>query len=135
MVGPIKSVTPVDKNGTATGPAITDLPNPSKYQYNLADISSPDAGRTEDMVMNKMRLGQARHIDISWSYPSVSECASIMAAFNSEYVRVNFLDGLTGMYMDKRFYVGDRVSPLWNSAKGRWESISFSIIQQVPDVG
>lgn len=135
MASPITSVTPVDKYGTPTGPAVTNLPVPTKYEYGLADISAPEAGRTEDMAMNKMRQGQARHIDLEWTLPTIAECAAIMAAYNSEYILVNFLDGLTGTYMDKRFYVGDRSSPLWNSTKGRWESLSFGIIQQIPDVG
>lgn len=133
MASPITSVQPCDVNGTTTGTAVTNLPVPSKYQWNLHDISGSDAGRLESMKMIKMRRGQARSIDIEWVYPTLTEAASILTAFDSEYVKVICLDAKAGADVTKVFYVGDRTSPLWNHTRGRWERVGFSIIQQTAD--
>lgn len=131
---PIKSITPVDRLGTAIGVAVTEIPIPSSYKWQLIDISAPDAGRTEDMAMNKMRRGQAVRVDLGWVYPTLAEASTVLNAFNWEYLLINYLDTKAGAWLDKRFVVGDRNAPLWNSAKGRWEGITFPIIQQIPDI-
>lgn len=131
---PIQSVTPIDIDGNVLGVAITDIPTPSKFEQILIDISAPDAGGTEDNVMHKMRQGQKIRINLEWSYPTIADASSILSTFNSEYVLVNYLDAKAGAWQDRRFYIGDRNAPLWNSARGRWTSVSFPIIQQVPDL-
>ena len=35
------------------------VPVPSKYDWQLSDVSSKDAGRTEDGLMHKMRIDQS----------------------------------------------------------------------------
>lgn len=133
MAGPISSVQPCNVNGVTTGPAVTDLPVPSSYVYNLHDISAHDAGRLESMKMIKMRMGQTRSIDIEWVAPTISDASKILKAFNSEYLKITYLDAMEGTTLTKVFYVGDRISPLWNHTKGRWERVGFTIIQQTAD--
>ena len=133
MSSPISSVQPCDVNGTAAGTAVTTLPVPSKYVYNLHDISASDAGRLESMKMIKMRQGQARSIDLEWAYPTTDDASTILKAFNSEYLKITFIDAMEGSELTMVFYVGDRISPLWNHARGRWESIGFTIIQQTAE--
>ena len=69
---------------------------PSSYVWKLEDISSSDAGRTEDVKMNKMRIGQIIGIDLSWTYLTLEEAAEILAAFNNEYITVEYLDAMSG---------------------------------------
>ena len=130
MGNPISSVTPVNFFGAPTGPAITDLPNPAKYEFDLKDISSPFAGNTEAGVFNKMRLGQSIGINLGWKMITVSECASILSAFNAEYVRVEYLDAKTGTPQQRVFTVSDRNVPAFNVVKGLWESMEFSLTLQ-----
>ena len=130
---PIQSVTPVDVDGNVTGATITDIPTPSSYLYTLIDVSDSEAGRVETMKMIKMRKGQAVRIDIEWAYPTFEDCAKVLTAFNPEYIKVNYFDGKANAFLDKIFYVGDRKSPMWSKKGGRWESVGFGIIQQVPD--
>lgn len=133
MASPITSVQPCDVNGTTTGTAVTNLPVPAVFVWHEHDISSSEAGRLENMKMLKMRLGQSRSIDVEWSYPTLAEAASILTAFDSEYVKVTCLDAKAGGDVTKVFYVGDRTSPLWNNTRGRWQSVGFTIIQQTAD--
>lgn len=133
MSSPITSVQPCNVNGTTTGTVVTNLPVPSKYVYNLHDISASDAGRLESMKMVKMRQGQARSINLEWAYPTVDDASTILKAFNSEYLKITFIDAMEGSELTKVFYVGDRISPLWNHARERWERVGFTIVQQTAD--
>jgi len=131
---PIRTVTPCNRLGVVIGNSFTTLPIPSSYKVKVIDVSAPDAGRTEDGATNKMRIGQSIRIDLEWAYPSRSEVAVLMNAFNSEYLIVEYLDPRNaGGNTTKKFYVGDRSAPLWNSRHGRWESLAFGIIQQDVD--
>lgn len=103
---------------------------PSSYVWKLEDISSSDAGRTEDVKMNKMRIGQIIGIDLSWTYLTLEEAAEILAAFNNEYITVEYLDAMSGSYLTAEFYVDSRSAPLYNAELEKWESLSFSITKR-----
>ena len=133
-LNPIWSVVEIDFDGNVIGSAVTDLPVPSSYKYGLNDISGSDAGRAEDLVMNKMRKGQSRTIDLEWKQLTINDCSLVMQTFNPEYLLVTFLDAMAGGWITRQFYVGDRSVPLFNMSKGRWESISFTIIQRDADL-
>ena len=118
MANPIASV-----NGVA-------VPCPSKYQYDLQDVSASDAGRTEAVTMDKKRIGQCVKIELSWGYISTADASRILTAFNPEYIHVRYLDLLSGNYRTSEFYVGDRSAPMYNAELGLWENLSFNIIER-----
>lgn len=103
---------------------------PSTYEYSLSDISESDAGRTEDTVMDKQRIGQCVTLKLAWTYLSTSELSAILQAFQPEYINVTYLDGLHGAYLTSEFYVGDRTAPLYNAKIDLWEKLSFNIIER-----
>lgn len=106
------------------------VPCPSKYQYDLQDISDSDAGRTEDTKMHKKRIGQCVKIELAWNYVTTAQLSTILQAFNPEYISVRYLDGLNGAYRTSEFYVGDRTAPMYNADRGLWENVSFNIIER-----
>jgi hypothetical protein len=103
---------------------------PSSYQWKLQDISESDAGRTEDTVMDKKRIGQCVKLELQWKNITIAEAADILKRFNPEYFNVTYLDAMEGKYLTKEFYVGDRSAPLYNCTKGIWSSVSFNIIER-----
>lgn len=104
--------------------------SPSTFQWSLQDVSDPDAGRTEDGLMHKMRIGQKVKIQLSWNAVTTAVASTILTAFNPEYVSVTYLDPKEGSYQTKTFYVGDRSAPMYNGTLGLWSNISFNIIEQ-----
>lgn len=106
---------------------------PSSFSYGLQDISSPDAGRTQDTIMHKERVGQKVKLELSWNGLTWAETSSIMRAFNPEYINVTYPDMLTGTYQTKRFYTGDKTAPVkwWFDTAGKKiiETLSFNIIE------
>lgn len=113
---PIRSV-----NGVA-------IKSPSAYKWKLEDLSASDAGRTEDTVMDKKRIGQLIGIELQWNKVSIPDAAKLLKQFNPEYVEVCYLDAMEGKYVTKTFYVGDRSAPLYNSELGLWDNIAFNLI-------
>lgn len=106
------------------------IPCPSSYVYKLSDISAADAGRTEDTTMDKMRIGQCVHLELQWNYLTDAEVATILGAFNPEYISVTFRDAKANNFRTSTFYVGDRTAPLYNTSVGRWTNVSFNIIER-----
>lgn len=103
---------------------------PSGYQWKLQDISEADAGRTEDTVMDKKRIGQCVKLELEWRNISIEDAADILSKFNPEYITVTYLDAMAGEFLTKEFYVGDRSAPLYNTQKGIWSSVGFNIIER-----
>lgn len=118
---------PISEVGTGT------VPCPTAYVWSLEDVSAEESGRTEDTTMQKMRIAQVVSIDLEWKDVTIADAATILTAFNPEYLNVTYLDAMAGELVTKEFYVGNRNSPLFNTSLGKWEKISFKIIQRKGD--
>ncbi len=105
------------------------VPAPSKYDWKLSDVSSADAGRTEDALMHKMRIAQKVHIELEWQNVSDAVAQTVLTAFQPEYINVNYFDYKAMAFQTKRFYVGDRSVTSYNRRKGI-STIAFNIIEQ-----
>lgn len=103
---------------------------PSSYKWKLEDLSNSAAGRTEDTVMDKNRIGQIVGLELSWNNVGIREAAVLLQQFDPEYVEVEYLDAKLGKYTRSVFYVGDRSAPLYNAEVGRWSNISFNLIER-----
>lgn len=121
--------------GAGSSASYTMIKCPSSYTYKLEDVSESDAGRTEDVVMHKKRIGQVIGIELSWKGVTTAEAYTLLNAFNSEYVQVIYVDLLRGdptndyLYTDV-FYVGNRTAPMYSALLGLWTNISFNLIRQ-----
>lgn len=103
---------------------------PSSYLYKLEDVSASDAGRTEDTMMHKKRIGQLVGLELSWQNITTEEVSAILKAFDPEYIKVCYLDAKQGKYVTSEFYVGNRSAPMYNAAKGLWSNLSFNIVER-----
>jgi hypothetical protein len=103
---------------------------PSGYQWKLQDISDSDAGRTEDTVMDKKRIGQCVKLELEWQNITTAEASAILKAFNPEYITICYLDAMEGKYVTSEFYVGDRSAPMYNCRKGIWSNVAFNVIER-----
>ena len=106
------------------------VPTPSAYTFKIEDISSADAGRTEDAKMHKNRVGQVVGIELSWKNIKTEVVSEILNIFDPEYLIITYLSAKTGTYETDEFYVGNRTAPMYNSRKGLWTNVSFNLIQR-----
>lgn len=115
--------------------AYSSVKCPSSYTYKLEDVSESDAGRTEDVVMHKKRIGQVVGIELSWKGVTTDELHEILNTFNPEYIQVQYVDPYRGTTADDYivtdvFYVGNRNAPMYSSLLGRWTNVSFNLIRR-----
>lgn len=108
------------------------MPCPSTFSWGLQDISSSEAGRTEDLLMHKNRKGQKRKISLGWNGLGWQKTAFVLRHFNPEYIKVTYPDMMSGKYETRTFYVGDRTAPVkwWIINNQRVETVSFDIIER-----
>ena len=108
----------------------TSIPCPSKFDWKLSDVSSADAGRTEDGKMHKERIAQKVHIELEWqNLNNDATIQTILTAFQPEYINVEYFDYKDMAYVTKKFYVGDRTVSALSRSK-TISTISFNIIEQ-----
>lgn len=109
------------------------IPCPSKYDWKLSDVSSADAGRTEDGKMHKELIAQKVHLELEWQNISDADAQTILAAFNvvtsDATLSVTYYDYKSMSFLTKTFYVGDRQVTSYNRRKGI-STVSFNIIEQ-----
>ena len=120
---PNQAYNPVKSVGGVT------VPVPSKYDWKLSDVSAADAGRTEDALMHKMRIAQKVHIELEWQNITDADAQVILAAFQSEYISIQYYDYKALAFQTKTFYVGDRSVTTYSRLLGR-SSLSLNIIEQ-----
>lgn len=106
------------------------VPCPSSYTWSLEDVSAADAGRTEDALMHKKRVGQIVGIELAWQNITTEVASQILKAFNPEYITVSYLDPMEGGVLTTVMYVGNRTAPMYNCRKGLWSNVSFKIIRR-----
>lgn len=106
------------------------IPCPSSYHWELDDISASDAGRTEDTVMHKKRLGQVVALQLAWQNIDTVKASTILQAFNPEYLTIRYLDPKAGGYVTSEFYVGNRSVPMYNAELDVWSNVSFKVIKR-----
>lgn len=109
---------------------------PTSYEWEKEDLSNATAGRSEDGVMHKNRIGFIRGLKLKWSYLTTEEMQSIMSAFSPEYVTVVFIDPITDPYFGYRrqevFYTGNMTAAAYNGTKNLWTNLSFNLISRDP---
>lgn len=103
---------------------------PSVYLLKYSDQSAETAGRTADVVMHKEQIGTIVGIELQWWGLDTATGSTIINAFWSEYVDVEFLDLKAGTFITKKFYTGDKNANFYNASLGLWDKISFNIISE-----
>ena len=122
-----------------TASNLYDIPNPTNIGFGINDISSSDAGRTNDAAatMHKNRITTKRTIKLTWSNLDGPDTASVLQAFAPEYVWVRYVDPEEYAYVVRQFYVGDRSSDVSHYVPTAqftiggvvYKSITFNIIE------
>lgn len=94
--------------------SLKDVPvEPDVIDWDVNDISSPDAGRVQDAncTMYKRRIGRKRKLSLAWHNPTLAQASGILKMFAPEYVHVRFLDVEEGKFITREFYTGDKKAP------------------------
>ena len=124
-------------NGTDYNPIISvdgvALPvTPSTFSWTQEDLSNASAGRSEDCVMHKNRMGMIRSAQLGFSNLPIETMQTLINMFSPEYISVVYIDPATSAAYNYRrrdiFYVGNRSLTVKNAALNICEKLSFNII-------
>lgn len=119
---------PIVAVGTTSTPTTTVI-CPSTFSYDEEDVSSEDAGRTQDGKMHKNRISTKVKLNMSWSYLEPTELSTLLSLFNNEYLYIKFICPNGNTQVTKKFYMGNRTSPLYNGILGIYTSFSVNAIE------
>lgn len=110
-----------------------DMPTPSNMQIGIFDLSSSEAGRTQDGKMHKDIVARKTNISLSWNALDWTDCSVLLKAVESAaFLVVTYPDPKAGAYITKTMYVGDRTAPAFTLEDGKemWNGIAFDLIEQ-----
>lgn len=111
-----------------------EMPEPSEFTWGLSDISNDDSGRIKggNNLMYKNRTSQKRTLSLAWNGTNPTTTATILQAFNPEYITVQYPDAMTGTNRTAVFYSGDKTAVMkqWFIGGQRYSKISFKIIER-----
>lgn len=110
-----------------------DIPCPSKCDIGYQDISAPDSGRTLDGLMWANKIGQKVKLELEWLGVSDTDAATILQAFDPEYISITYRDAKQNAVITKTFYTGDRkASTYWWSDDDdmTFANIVFNVIER-----
>ena len=109
----------------------SSIKTPSKFGWQLFDVSAADSGRVESGLMYKNRIAQKEKISLEWAGVTTAEASAILSAFQDEYFSVTYHSPLTNGDVTKTFYRGDASAPYyWWVDGGRMETVQFDIIER-----
>lgn len=104
----------------------------SKFKWKKSDVSAKNAGRTQDVIMHKNRVGEKRTLSLGWTNVTKQQITTILQAFEPEYVNVTYWDPLAGKDITKKFYTGDMEADVkwWAKGRERYSSVDFEVIER-----
>lgn len=106
---------------------------PSVYDISLNDVSDQATGRTANGDMIKNRLGTCAKLTLQWNNVSGTVAQQILAAFQKNYVTIEFYNIRSCLYRTATFYIGDRSARCYNATQDIW-TIAFNAIEKTPVV-
>lgn len=119
--------------------SLVDVPNPTDISFGIKDISSADAGRTNDasLTMHKNLVATKRTISLTWKNLDGERTRQVLQAFKPEYIYVRYFEPEDNAYAVRHFYCGDKTAapshyvPTSNFQIGGvvYKTISFNIIE------
>ena len=105
---------------------------PSAFSWTQEDLSNAAAGRSEDCVVHKNRMGMTSSAQLGFSNLPIETMQTLINMFSPEYISVVYIDPATSSAYNYRrtdiFYVGNRSLTVKSAALNICEKLSFNII-------
>jgi hypothetical protein len=108
------------------------IPDPSKLEMTISDISSGNSGRNAAGDLLKDKIAQKVSLSCSWSWLTNVQCSQLLNAVDPIYFSVTYPDPKEGTTLTKTMYVGDRTAPVYwvqNGVPG-WQGVAMDLIEK-----
>lgn len=115
----------------AHGGTLSNVPDPAEFNWSWQRISDEEAGRDQSGKMYVGEVATKVTIEIAWSQLTPADTASVLTAFNHEYLDFKYTDPMTNAVVTKQFYHGDMGAPVqqWMVNNKRYQKVSFKLIE------
>lgn len=107
----------------------TAIPAPSDFSVGVMDISK--AERTSNGKMIIERIATKRKLELSWTYLSRTDLATVLAAVSGVTFSVTYMDPVTNANRTATFYCGDRSAGMIDFVNSvpRYKDVKFNLIE------
>ena len=95
------------------------------------DVDGPDAGRTMDAMMHRMRVATKIRLDITCRPLTGSELSTVLNAILPEYVTVRYTDPMYGL-VTKTMYANNNPASyliLRDDGTEYWSGVTFPLVE------
>ena len=101
-------------------------------KWSRNDVDGPDAGRTMDGEMQRMRVATKIRLDITCRPLTDTEASTVLTAIMPEYVTVVYSDPQTGTTETKTMYSNNNPASflLMKGNVGYWDGITFPLVEK-----
>ena len=101
-------------------------------KWSRNDIDGPDAGRTMDGEMQRMRVATKIRLDITCKPLTTAEASVVLNAILPEYVTVVYDDPMAGTTVTKTMYANNNPANflLHRQSDDLWEGITFPLVER-----
>lgn len=106
---------------------------PAELQVTVLDLDdSESTTRTVDGTFTRDRVAVKRQIEMSWNALQWDDLSSILQAMSDSFFDFYYPDPMTGQYETKRFYVGNRSSPVAFEHSGEfwWGGLQMTLTEE-----
>ena len=106
-----------------------DIADPQKLTWDLYDLDSEEgAGRNQQGMMLRDRVGVKRKVNCSWGPMKNEEISKLLKAMDDAFFTLEYPDAHDGGFRTGTFYVGDRSTPMYYN--GLWTGLSANFIER-----
>lgn len=101
-------------------------------KWTRSDIDGPDAGRTMDGLMHRLRVATKIRLDITCRPLTDEEASTLLKAILPEYVEVSYTDPMEGTTVTRTMYSNNNPASflILKGDVGLWDGISFPLVEQ-----
>lgn len=106
---------------------------PDSFSVTPLDIDNGESTvRTADGTLNRDRVAVKRQIEMSWGMLKWNEVSAILQAMSGVFFDFYYPDPMTGTYVTKKFYVGNRPTPAALSKDGEifWMGLKITLTER-----
>lgn len=114
------------------GTDITDYIAYGGFKWQRYDVDGPDAGRTMDGTMHRLRVGTKIRLDITCRPLNDTELQTLLNLILPEYVDVTYNDPMYG-YVTKRMYANNNPAVYQikkNNGTAIWTGVTFPLVER-----
>lgn len=110
-----------------------EIATPSEFSVTVSDLDNGESSvRTADGTLNRDRIAVKRQLDITWPPLKWSDTSTLLQAMSGVFFEVYYPDPMTGQYVTKTFYAGNRPAPvaIVKDSEIYWGGLKVTLIER-----